>query len=100
MTAVRHDFTLLTEDDLHLFNEGTHFRLYEKLGSHIVEVDGRKGVYFGVWAPNARAVSVIGDFNGWMIGKDPLRPRGVSGIWEGFIPDIGKGTIYKYHVES
>ena len=99
-TRVRHDVTLLTEDDLHLFNEGSHFRLYEKLGSHMVEVKGQQGVYFAVWAPNARSVSVVGDFNGWSAGSDPLSQRGVSGIWEGFIPGLARGSIYKYHVAS
>ena len=88
--------SLLTDWDIHLFNEGTHHRLWEKLGSHIVP----GGVRFGVWAPNAERVSVIGDFNGWNPDATPLHSRGGSGIWEGFVPDIGKGTIYKYHVVS
>jgi 1,4-alpha-glucan branching enzyme len=98
--AVRHDFSLLTDDDLHLFNEGSHLRLYEKLGSHLVEHDGVAGTYFAVWAPNARAVSVIGDFNGWNGESHPLRQRGSSGIWERFLPGAGHGTKYKYWIES
>ncbi|MDY6893496.1 MAG: 1,4-alpha-glucan branching protein GlgB [Chloroflexota bacterium] len=94
------EVTLLTEDDLYLFNEGSHFRLYDKLGAHLLTVGKRKGAYFAVWAPDARQVSVLGDFNGWKRESHPLRPRGQSGIWEGFIPDIGTGTLYKYHIVS
>jgi len=93
-------FTLLSDDDIYLFNEGTHARLYEKLGSHIVDGPGGGGVVFAVWAPDAEAVSVVGDFNGWWPGANPLRPRASSGIWEGFVSGIGKGAIYKYHVRS
>src|SRR5262245_47497526 len=74
----------LTRDDLHLFNEGNHFRIYEKLGAHPMTVGERPGVNFAVWAPNAERVSVIGDFNGWNRSANPLRPREESGIWEGF----------------
>lgn len=92
---------LLTDYDIYLFKEGNHFHLYEKMGAHMVEQDGIRGVYFAVWAPNAEAVSVIGDFNDWDNNKNPLNPRwDESGIWEGFIPNIGKGTIYKYHIRS
>ena len=88
-----------TDFDIELFKAGKHFRLYEKLGSHLMEVDGVKGVYFAVWAPNAQAVSVIGDFNHWIGTAHPLNPRwDNSGIWEGFIPDLGKGTLYKYQI--
>jgi len=97
---VRYDFSLLTEDDLFLFNEGSHLRLYEKMGSHLVTHDGVAGVYFAVWAPNARNVSVTGDFNGWNRNSHPLRPRGSAGIWEGFVGGIGQGTKYKYYIES
>ncbi|UCC61336.1 MAG: 1,4-alpha-glucan branching protein GlgB [Dehalococcoidia bacterium] len=97
---VIYDFTLLTDDDLYMFNEGSHFQLYDKLGSHSVTIDGVKGTYFAVWAPNARHVSVIGDFNAWDNNSHTLRPRGQSGIWEGFIPEIEKGSLYKYHVSS
>ncbi|NIR90303.1 MAG: 1,4-alpha-glucan branching protein GlgB [Gammaproteobacteria bacterium] len=95
--AVRHDVTLLTEHDIYLFREGTHCRLSERLGAH--PVDG--GVLFAVWAPNARGVSVIGDFNGWDAGAHPLHARDDgSGIWEGLVPGIGLGALYKYHVRS
>jgi 1,4-alpha-glucan branching enzyme len=91
---------MLTDDDLFLFNEGSHFRLYEKLGAHPMIVNGQNGTYFAVWAPDARQVSVIGDFNGWDRNSHPLRPKGRSGIWEGFVPGAGSGAIYKYHVAS
>src|SRR5688572_21668787 len=88
--------SLLTDWDIHLFNEGTHHKLWEKLGSHIVP----GGVIFGVWAPNAERVSVVGDFNDWNRESHPLRAREGSGIWEGFIPDLGRGATYKYHIVS
>ena len=94
------DMTLFSKDDLYLFNEGTHFHLYEKLGAHRMTVDGNEGMYFAVWAPDARHVSVVGDFNRWDKGSHPLKPRGRSGIWEGFIPGVGKGALYKYHIVS
>jgi 1,4-alpha-glucan branching enzyme len=93
-------FSLLTEDDLFLFNEGSHFRLYEKLGCHLVEVDGVPGGYFAVWAPDAEYVSVVGDFNFYNPGEHPLSPKGASGIWEGFIPGIEQGQTYKFHIAS
>ncbi len=98
--AVRYDFSLLTDDDVYLFNEGSHVSLHDKLGSHIVEHGGTTGVYFAVWAPNAAFVSLVGDFNGWDRGTHPLRARGSSGIWEGFVASVGKGTKYKYFIES
>ena len=98
--AMRHDVTRLTGDDLFLFNEGNHFRLYEKLGSQPGEVDGVAGCHFGVWAPNAESVSVMGDFNGWNRESHPLHTRGQSGIWEGFLPGIGCGASYKYYIVS
>jgi 1,4-alpha-glucan branching enzyme len=90
----------LTDQDLHLFNEGTHLRLYEKLGAHPCSKDGVEGTYFAVWAPNARGVSVVGDFNGWERGRNPLQPRASSGIWEGFVPGAEQGARYKYHIVS
>jgi len=98
--AVRHDVTLLTDNDLYLFNEGTHHRLYSKLGAHPIALGGVKGVYFAVWAPNAERVSVMGDFNGWHKSTHPLRPRSNSGIWQGFVPGLGSGAAYKFHIES
>ena len=92
--------SLLTDWDLYLFNEGSHHRLWEKLGSHIRERDGIAGTNFAVWAPNAASVSVIGDFNGWDPRAHLLSVRGSSGIWEGWIPHVGKGSIYKYHIVS
>lgn len=100
VSAVLYDCTLLTDDDLYLFNEGTHGRLYDKLGAHLLTHNGQEGVYFAVWAPNAEAVAVMGDFNGWDQKSHGLRPRGASGIWEGFIPGVGTGTCYKYWVRS
>lgn len=97
---VRYDISLLSDDDLFLFNEGSHYRLYEKLGAHPVTVDGVEGTYFATWAPNARQVFVIGEFNRWDKSSHPLCPKGQSGIWEGFIPGVGKGQIYKYYVVS
>src|SRR5438874_13606688 len=90
----------LTDFDLHLWSEGSHVRAYEKMGAHIVERDGVQGTHFAVWAPNARHVSVVGDFNDWQTGLHPLKPRGVSGIWEGFIPRVGVGALYKYTILS
>ncbi len=94
------EHSLLTPNDLYLFNEGSHLRLYERLGSHPLEVGGEAGTHFAVWAPNAEFVSVIGDFNGWDHRVHPLRASGASGIWQGFLPGIGKGSVYKYHVRS
>lgn len=93
-------FSLLTDEDLHLFNEGNHFCLYEKLGAHCMKVDGESGVYFAVWAPNAEKVHVIGDFNGWNRRAHPLNPKQQSGIWEGFLSGVKKGDIYKYYIQS
>jgi len=98
--SVVHDVTRLSEDDLYLFNQGSHFRLYEKLGAHLMTVDEVHGTYFAVWAPGAEQVFVTGTFNGWNQGSHPLRPRGQSGIWEGFVPGVGHGTLYKYHIVS
>ncbi|MGH9791014.1 MAG: 1,4-alpha-glucan branching enzyme, partial [Candidatus Acidiferrales bacterium] len=97
---VRRDVPLLTDQDLHLFNEGTHYRLYEKLGAHRLTHNGVAGTYFGVWAPNARRVGVMGDFNGWNAGETQLAARGDSGIWEGFVPGVERGAHYKYVIES
>ena len=91
----------ITEQDLYLFNEGTHFRLWDKLGAHPgTNAAGEKGTWFAVWAPNAASVSVIGDWNGWDKRETPLAPGGGSGIWEGFVPGVKPGARYKFHVES
>jgi 1,4-alpha-glucan branching enzyme len=93
--------SLLTDQDIYLFKEGSHSRLYEKLGSHLMEVDGVAGVLFAVWAPNAEQVSVMGDFNNWNNATHRLAARwDGSGIWEGFVPGIGNGSLYKYHIVS
>ncbi len=91
---------VFTSFDIHLFHEGKHRHLYQKLGSHIAEVNGEKGVHFAVWAPNAEAVHVVGDFNGWNSESHALAPIENSGIWAGFIPGIGQGCLYKYHIAS
>ncbi|MBF0505215.1 MAG: 1,4-alpha-glucan branching protein GlgB [Nitrospirae bacterium] len=91
---------VLTDYDLHLIGEGKHYRNYEKLGAHIRKIKGISGVHFAVWAPNARRVSVIGDFNQWDGRRHPLRFRGVSGIWELFIPGLEEGTLYKFDILS
>ncbi|UWY27285.1 1,4-alpha-glucan branching protein GlgB [Flavobacterium sp. TR2] len=93
--------SLFTDFDIDLFKAGKHFRLYEKLGAHLTEVDGVKGVYFAVWAPTAKSVSVVGDFNYWTQDEHNLNVRwDSSGIWEGFIPEISKGALYKYKIQS
>ncbi len=94
-------YSLFTDFDINLFKSGKHYRLYEKLGSHITTVDGVEGTYFAVWAPTAKTVSVIGDFNFWIEGDHQLNVRwDESGIWEGFIPAVGKGNTYKYKIQS
>ena len=92
--------SLLSDHDLYLFNEGSHVKLYDRLGSHTRTVDGTLGTNFAVWAPDAQKVSVMGVFNAWNNGSHPLQPKGSSGIWEGFIPHVGLGDAYKYHVVS
>ncbi|TKB66638.1 MAG: 1,4-alpha-glucan branching enzyme, partial [Nitrospira sp.] len=91
---------LLTDYVLHLFAEGTLFKSYETMGSHILTVQGVAGVHFVVWAPNAIKVSVVGDFNQWDGRRHPMMNRGATGLWELFIPDIQDGTLYKYEVRS
>jgi 1,4-alpha-glucan branching enzyme len=98
--GIRHDVGLLTEHDQYLFNEGSHFRLYEKLGAHPVERDGERGTVFAVWAPGAERVQLMGQFNGWNKSSHPLHARGQSGIWECFVPGVGQGDVYKYHIVS
>lgn len=98
---VKYDVSLFTDFDSHLFKEGNHFHIYEQLGAHLIVSDGEAGCYFAVWAPNAERVSVVGDFNGWNADSHMLkmRPDG-TGVWEGFISNIKKGVIYKYHIVS
>ncbi len=91
---------ILSDTDLRLICEGTHDRVYEKLGAHVEDHDGSSGTHFAVWAPSARAVSVIGEFNGWNASVHRLTPRGVSGIWAGFVPGVGQGATYKYSMLS
>jgi 1,4-alpha-glucan branching enzyme len=92
--------TLLSEFDLHLIGEGTHYQIYETMGAHVREIEGLRGVQFVVWAPNAVRVSVVGDFNGWDGRVYPMRSRGGSGIWELFLPGLGEGMIYKFEIRS
>jgi 1,4-alpha-glucan branching enzyme len=89
---------LLTEFDLYLMGEGRHYDTYEKLGAHVRTLEGVTGVHFAVWAPNARRVSVVGDFNGWDGRVNPMRSRGTSGIWELFVPEFDEGVVYKYEI--
>ena len=91
-------FTLITDDDLFLFNQGEHFQIYDKLGAHPTTVDGQEGCYFAVWAPDAERVSVVGDFNGWDGRSHSLHARANSGIWEGFVAHVQIGQNYKYRL--
>ncbi len=97
---IRHDFSLISQDDVYLMGEGSHFRLYDKLGARTAYApDETPGTYFAVWAPGARQVNVMGDFNGWVPEAHPLRRRdGGGGIWEGFVTQLGPGEGYKYHI--
>ncbi|MBK9142486.1 MAG: 1,4-alpha-glucan branching protein GlgB [Candidatus Melainabacteria bacterium] len=92
--------SFISDFDLHLFNEGTYNRIYERLGAHLTRVDGKDGTHFAVWAPNATSVSVVGDFNSWDGNKNRMEPVKQSGIWACFIPGLGEGEIYKYLVEN
>ena len=92
--------SLLTAHDSYLFNEGSHFRLYSKLGAHVVTDGDVTGTYFAVWAPDAEQVTVMGNFNGWSKTTDRLHPKAMTGIWEGFFSGVGKGALYKYHIVS
>ncbi|MGL6097795.1 MAG: 1,4-alpha-glucan branching protein GlgB [Fimbriiglobus sp.] len=94
------ELTWLTPQDLYLFNEGSHVRLYDKLGAHPATLGGVPGFHFAVWAPNADYVAVTGDFNGWDTGKNPMHPVGSSGVWAAFVPGVGVGVCYKYHVTN
>ncbi len=100
-SSVRHDVSLLTDHDIYLFRQGKHYRLYDKLGAHLHQRQDEMGVLFAVWAPNARSVSVMGDFNDWTPHDCPLRLRDDgSGIWEGFVGGLGNGAFYKYFIAS
>ncbi|MCB9104966.1 MAG: 1,4-alpha-glucan branching protein GlgB [Anaerolineales bacterium] len=97
MASKKSRSVILSDFDKYLIGEGTHERVYEKLGAHLVELDGKQGTHFAVWAPNARQVSVVGDFNGWHPDSHPMLPSD-SGIWTAFIPELGEYTVYKYHI--
>src|SRR5262249_19716111 len=90
----------LTDYDVYLWAEGSHYRAYEKLGAHLTEENGVPGTHFAVWAPDAREISVVGDFNAWRPGVHRLHPVNASGVWEGFIPGVRQGALYKYAVTS
>lgn len=90
----------LTDEDLYLFHEGSHFRIHDRMGAHLTEVEGRPGVSFAVFAPAARRISVVGEFNGWDPAALPMSRRGDSGVWEAFAPGVGAGATYKYHLVS
>src|ERR1700730_18125895 len=89
----------LGEIDLHLFGEGKHERIYEKLGAHLITHEGKRGIAFAVWAPNAKSVSVVGNFNEWNGTRHPMRRLGDSGVWELFIPGLREGELYKYEIK-
>lgn len=98
---VYYDASIITDYDIYIFKQGNHITLYEKLGAHMISRKGKPGVFFAVWAPNAEWITVMGDFNDWNQKSHYLKAReDGSGIWEGFIPGIGKGTHYKYHIAS
>ncbi|MDR2904812.1 MAG: 1,4-alpha-glucan branching protein GlgB [Helicobacteraceae bacterium] len=98
---IHHDFSLWGEQDSYYFKDGSHYRAFDKMGAHLAEHKGKSGVYFAVWAPNAKYVSVIGDFNNYEIGKHALKLRGDgSGVWEGFVEGVKEGDSYKYDIEA
>jgi 1,4-alpha-glucan branching enzyme len=90
----------ITDYDLHLFANATHYRVYDKLGAQLTEQNGKKGVNFATWAPNADEISVIGDFNGWKHGKNKMKKLNEGGVWSVFIPGIDEGAVYKYSIKS
>ncbi len=99
--AIYHDVSRFQELDIYLFKQGNHYQLYNRLGSHLMFRGEQRGVYFAVWAPNASCVSVVGAFNDWNPESHPLQIRSdQSGIWEGFLPDLDPGLVYKYHIQS
>src|SRR5687767_15278341 len=102
--SIKHDAYFfsheLSEFDLYLFGEGRHYGLYHKFGAHLRVRDGVAGTHFAVWAPNARRVSVVGDFNFWDGRKHAMQARGGSGVWELFVPGVGEGATYKYEIRT
>jgi len=94
------NYSLLTEEDVKNFQQGTHYRLYEKMGSHAIQVNGIWGMYFAVWAPNATGVSLVADFNHWNGRMCPMRSLGASGIWELFVPGLVAGEKYKFEIRT
>ena len=94
------DPAVFTAHDQYLFNEGSHYRAYRKLGAHPGKQDGKPGTWFAVWAPAAEQVCVTGDFNGWDKYATSLHPQGASGVWQGFVGGVGKGAHYKFHIVS
>ena len=90
----------ISELDTYLFAKGRHYEIYEKMGAHLAEEDGKSGTYFSVWAPNARSVSVVGDFNNWDRTAHPMQPVQQSGIWDIFVPGVKAGDLYKFAVET
>ncbi len=101
MDKIIHCTDHITDQDIYFFKEGSHYKLYNKLGSHLMALNGARGAHFAVWAPNAEKVSVVGDFNGWDPQAHPMKVRDDwSGVWEGFIPGIKSGELYKYHIVS
>lgn len=95
-SKTREGLSAITDDDLYLFGEGSHFQLYDKLGAQRCE----SGTRFAVWAPAAKQVSVVGDFNGWDASKNPMSPTGSSGVFQCFVPELGRGTLYKYSIDG
>lgn len=100
ISSTRSDVSLLSAEDLYLFNEGRHCRAYNNLGAHLTDAGNERGTCFRLWAPNAREVSAIGSFNRWVEGAHPSKPRGNSGIWEGFVSSAKKGYLYKFRIGS
>ena len=90
----------ITELDRYLFGQGTHYKIFEKLGAHPKTYKGKAGMYFAVWAPHAKAVGVVGDFNGWDPDAAPMSPLADSGIYEAFIPGVGLGELYKFAITT